>query len=190
MKFQFELAMVEDAKKFYKMYSIWFFALLGLTPDLYNLAISNGLIQADHAPAMLARIVNVIAFVGAASRLVQQKVATEQASGAPNPPIGVAVEGAIVSLAEAAATPAPAPVAPAPAPEPVAPPPPTPLTLAELLSATSTPADVSNAVREQVASEFKNANMGDATVQAQVLQRSIDLAQELAAKVAALVKPA
>lgn len=72
--------------KFYKMYSIWFFALLGSAPDLYNLAISSGVIDAGSAPALLTRIINIIAFVGAASRLLKQKKLTEGETNEGGPP--------------------------------------------------------------------------------------------------------
>ncbi|BAW19174.1 hypothetical protein [Ralstonia phage RP31] len=79
-----ELELIDGWKKFYAMYSIWFFAILGLLPDLFNLAIQNGVITSASAPELLTRAINVIAFVGAASRLVKQKVlASEPAAQNP-----------------------------------------------------------------------------------------------------------
>lgn len=118
MKFQFEIGLIDDAKKFYKLYSIWFFALLGLAPDLYNLAVSYHMLDGATAPALLSRIINVVAFVGAAARLVQQKVTTEEAAGpVTEPSIAAAVSEAALGVAAAASgTPAPEPLAtPAPA---------------------------------------------------------------------------
>lgn len=76
----FKITLVDEAKQFYKLYSIWFFAILGLMPDLYNLAVANQLVDGGSAPAFLARIINVVAFTGAAMRLVKQKVVAEQAA--------------------------------------------------------------------------------------------------------------
>jgi hypothetical protein len=69
MKLQF----VDEAKRFWTLYSIWAFAIVGIAPDLYNLAIQYNLLSGEAAPAKLAYIINVIAFAGAASRLVKQK---------------------------------------------------------------------------------------------------------------------
>lgn len=67
------LELVNEWRQFYSMYSVWFFAVIGGAPDLYNLALSSGLLTGSTAPPELARIINVIAFLGAASRLVKQK---------------------------------------------------------------------------------------------------------------------
>lgn len=74
----FKITLVDEAKQFYKLYSIWFFAILGLMPDLYNLAVDNHLVDGGNAPAFLARVINIVAFAGAAMRLVKQKVVAEQ----------------------------------------------------------------------------------------------------------------
>lgn len=81
MKFKLEL--IAEARKWYTMYSIWFFAALGCLPDLFNLAIQNGLITSASAPVLLTRVINLVAFVGAASRLVKQKAL---AAETPTPP--------------------------------------------------------------------------------------------------------
>lgn len=67
------LELVDGWKQFYKMYSMWGYAILGASPDLYNLAVSSNLISGADAPALLVRIINLIAFFGAASRIVKQK---------------------------------------------------------------------------------------------------------------------
>ena len=106
MKFiSIEVELIDDAKKFYKLYSIWFFAILGLLPDLYNLAVQDGLISGSNAPALLARAINIIAFIGAASGLVKQKVATEEADPAA---AASAAANAMTNLADAAQKAAPA----------------------------------------------------------------------------------
>jgi hypothetical protein len=68
MKFQ----LIEGYQKFYAMWSMWAFAIVGAAPDLYNLAVQYNLLEGDSAPAQLARIINTIAFLGAASRMIKQ----------------------------------------------------------------------------------------------------------------------
>lgn len=75
-----QVQLIAEWKHFYKLYSIWFFAIIFLMPDLYNLAIQNHLFEGDHAPALFSRLINLVAFAGAAMRLVQQKVVTDQAA--------------------------------------------------------------------------------------------------------------
>ena len=68
-----KIELVKEANKWYAMYSIWAFILLGAIPDLYNLAVQFNLLAGDDAPAFLARTINMVAFMGAALRLVKQK---------------------------------------------------------------------------------------------------------------------
>ncbi len=69
MKFQ----LIDDAKQWYTLYSMWVFVLIGLAPDIYNLAVQYNLVTGDNAPAALARMINMLAFAGAVARLVKQK---------------------------------------------------------------------------------------------------------------------
>jgi DMSO reductase anchor subunit len=67
------LELVTEWRKFYTMYSVWFFAIVGAAPDLYNLALQSGLLTGASAPPQLAHLIALISFFGAASRLVKQK---------------------------------------------------------------------------------------------------------------------
>lgn len=81
--------LIDGWRAAWKMYSIWFFAIIALTPDLYNLAITMGVFTADEAPKALARIINGIGFLGAVSRLVKQKaveLAAQQGQPSPDTP--------------------------------------------------------------------------------------------------------
>lgn len=69
MKFE----LIEDWKKAHALYSMWFFAALGVAPQLFDLAVSMHVIDGATAPAALTKLINIIAFCGAASRIVQQK---------------------------------------------------------------------------------------------------------------------
>lgn len=68
-----QLELIPEWKKFYKMYSFWFFVILGCAPELWDLAIQYNVIKEAAAPALLARAVSTIAFLGAASRMIKQK---------------------------------------------------------------------------------------------------------------------
>jgi len=67
------LELVSEWRHWYKLYSVWVFALMGVAPDLYNLAIQTGYLASAITPPALTHILNAIAFFGAASRLVKQK---------------------------------------------------------------------------------------------------------------------
>lgn len=67
------MQLIDEWKKWYTMYSIWAFALVGIAPDIYNLAVQYNLVNSAEAPVELARIINIIAFLGALSRLLKQK---------------------------------------------------------------------------------------------------------------------
>lgn len=71
-----ELTLIDDWKKAWKLYSVWIFALVLAGPDIYNAAVTAGLISADHVPALFGRLVNIVGFVGIVSRIVKQKSAT------------------------------------------------------------------------------------------------------------------
>jgi hypothetical protein len=69
MKFE----LIDEWRRFYTMYSVWAFVIVGLAPDIYNLAVQFNMVSGDNAPAALARVINMIAFAGAVLRLVKQK---------------------------------------------------------------------------------------------------------------------
>jgi hypothetical protein len=78
--------LVDEWRAAWKMYSLWFFATLALIPDLYNLALSSGLLEGTSAPVLVTRAINAVAFLGAASRLIKQKaviMAAEDAAAKP-----------------------------------------------------------------------------------------------------------
>ena len=67
----FEL--VEGWQKFYKMWSIWFFGFIAGAPELYNLLDSSGVLNSGAIPKEFVVVLQVLAFLGAMSRLVKQK---------------------------------------------------------------------------------------------------------------------
>ena len=76
-----KIELVDEWRKWYAMYSIWAFVLLGALPDIYNLAVQFNLLTGDNAPALLARTINTVAFLGAVSRMVKQKKLDLDAQG-------------------------------------------------------------------------------------------------------------
>lgn len=74
------LELAEDARHFYKFVTFWWFIVLMSAPDIWNLAIQNDLFQGKPAPAKLTYIINMISFIGAASKIVQVRKA-QQSSG-------------------------------------------------------------------------------------------------------------
>lgn len=68
-----KLELIANWNKAYKLYSMWFFVILGLAPDIFNLAVQMGVIDSTSAPAILTRLINTVAFLGAVTRLVKQK---------------------------------------------------------------------------------------------------------------------
>ena len=107
------LELVTEWRKFYTMYSVWFFAIVGAAPDLYNLALQSGLLTGASAPPLLTRIIAIVSFVGAASRLIKQKhldTLTTSASDAQAAASAVATLASLsTSATSTAATPAGAP---------------------------------------------------------------------------------
>ena len=69
MKFE----LVDDLHKWYKMGSIWFFALLALAPQIYDLATQYHLVSGGDLPGFFVHAVNIVGFVGAITRLIKQK---------------------------------------------------------------------------------------------------------------------
>lgn len=71
-----EIEAIDDIKKWYKLYSVWFFALIVAAPELYNLAISLGWFSATQVPAGFSRLVQTIAALGGVFRVIKQKQTT------------------------------------------------------------------------------------------------------------------
>lgn len=74
------MQLIDEAKQFYKLYSVWFFAFIAVIPDLFNLAIAHGILTGEDAPAQLSYTIKLIAFLGAAARLVKQTALAKQAA--------------------------------------------------------------------------------------------------------------
>lgn len=96
-----EVVLIEDWRKAWKMYSVWFFALLMAFPELYNAAISSGLIAQAEVPPLFSKLVTLISFMGMASRLVGQKQKSiEELSPEDQKKVALGVESLEEALAE------------------------------------------------------------------------------------------
>lgn len=75
-----KLQLVDGWRKWYRMYSIWFFTALGMIPEIWNLVVQSGLIDSSQSPAALNRMIQLIALGGGIFRLVHQKVVAKAAA--------------------------------------------------------------------------------------------------------------
>lgn len=73
---KFELVLIEDWRKCWKLYSVWFFAILMAAPELYNAAISAGLLSQEQVPGLFSKLMSLVSFLGLVSRVVAQKQKT------------------------------------------------------------------------------------------------------------------
>jgi hypothetical protein len=64
--------LVNDWRKSWKFLSMWFFLILGLSPALYELAVQYDLVKPGRLPEIFSDAINLVAFLGAASRVVDQ----------------------------------------------------------------------------------------------------------------------
>lgn len=105
------LELVTEWRKFYTMYSVWFFAIVGAAPDLYNLALQSGLLTGASAPPQLAHLIAIISFVGAASRLIKQKRLDTLTSSANDAQAVATAEATLTAVASQALSTAASPAA-------------------------------------------------------------------------------
>lgn len=68
-----KIQLIENWQQFYRLYSIWFFAFIAILPDVFNLAVSYGLLESENAPESLSYSLKVVAFLGALARLIKQQ---------------------------------------------------------------------------------------------------------------------
>lgn len=62
---------INNIKKCYKLWSVWFFIIIAIAPDLYNAISTMGWL--DEAPIALKWFIRTLAVMGLASRLIKQK---------------------------------------------------------------------------------------------------------------------
>src|SRR5690606_33562995 len=67
-----KVEMIPELKNAWKMISMWAFLALGLLPELLALAASFDLVPDQDVPRLLDTLIKLIAFAGAAGRLIKQ----------------------------------------------------------------------------------------------------------------------
>ncbi len=66
-----------------KWFSTWFFVLIALSPELYDLAVQYHILESGGLPAIFQKLINWVGFLGAVSRLADQKAIWEKLKPAP-----------------------------------------------------------------------------------------------------------
>jgi len=110
----FKIELIDEARKWYRLYSVWFFVVLGALPDIYNAVVAAGLLEGifpaeSKVPALFSRLVNLIALAGLISRMVKQKKLEydmEHPIVAPGDPTAAVVSPPIPGLAVVSPIPA------------------------------------------------------------------------------------
>lgn len=65
-----KIKLINNWKKFYKLWSVWIFALIAVSPEIYNQLMAMGLLNDVHIS--ISYLVKFLAIVGITSRLVKQ----------------------------------------------------------------------------------------------------------------------
>lgn len=69
-----KVELIDDAHKFYTFWSMWGIVLLGMSGDLYNLAVDNHILSGTDTPAALMSFLHWAAFAAGSLRLVKQQI--------------------------------------------------------------------------------------------------------------------
>lgn len=79
----FDKVLVDDWRSAWKFYSLWIYLVIGMLPQLLELASSFGLAPSASIPGFFSDLLKWVAFLGAASRLIKQVGAVQ---GLPSDP--------------------------------------------------------------------------------------------------------
>lgn len=74
----FNKYLVNDWKRAWKWFSMWAFVIIGFSPELYALAVQYKLISAGNLPLIFERLVQWVGFLGAVSRMIDQRAIAER----------------------------------------------------------------------------------------------------------------
>lgn len=67
------IELIEGWQKAYRLYSVWFFVLLGSLGDIVNALNAAGIVFDEKVPSSVANLLNLIAAIGIVARVVRQK---------------------------------------------------------------------------------------------------------------------
>lgn len=78
--------LVDNWRSALRFYSLWFYAAIGLLPEIADLAVQFGVVASDSVavPEFFANLLRWIAFAGALSRLIKQVKPALPADTAPS----------------------------------------------------------------------------------------------------------
>lgn len=69
-----KVQLIDNWKSAWRFASIWMMAAMAIMPELYNLAISMGVLSEDTSPGALVRLMQIMSFLGIAIRMIKQKM--------------------------------------------------------------------------------------------------------------------
>lgn len=75
-----KIQLIDNWQQAWKFYSIQAMAVLMCLPTLYDLAVQYGLIDSKDPPAAFSNLIRIVAFIGAALRLIKQQTTVEPQS--------------------------------------------------------------------------------------------------------------
>lgn len=67
------MKLIENWRQAWRFYSVWAMAVLAALPDLYNMLLAAGLLEADAIPPLAAWSIRIVAIAGIVVRFVKQK---------------------------------------------------------------------------------------------------------------------
>ena len=68
-----KLRLIDDWKKFLKLYTVWFFILLGALPQMWDSVVQSGLLDTPLIPPQFKALVGTISALGIVARLIKQQ---------------------------------------------------------------------------------------------------------------------
>lgn len=71
------MKLIENWREGLRFYTTWAMAVLVALPDLYNLLLASGLLEAEAMPPVAAWSIRVVAITGLVLRFVRQKRPSE-----------------------------------------------------------------------------------------------------------------
>lgn len=74
---KFEL--IDDIEKAWKLYSVWFFVILGFLPQMWDQAVASGLLDSPLIPGQFKALVGTISSIALIARLIKQSKGTIEA---------------------------------------------------------------------------------------------------------------
>jgi hypothetical protein len=66
------IAVIEDWKRAWRFYSVWFFAAVGVMPDAYDMIVASGLLNSPETPEALVWGMRFVAIGGIFARVIRQ----------------------------------------------------------------------------------------------------------------------